>query len=502
MEAATASNPEEAQATVWGPAVSGLGGRAKAVLGAHTGATASGDEELAAVYCLRERGAAASEPLAFVVLLAWSGDVAGGAPARRSEALIVAMAESVAANVPLYLLCAVPGEDPAEELLRECARLRVSLLLTGASYRSDVVTISRAGLRPGEGPSDVTVARCPSFKPGVSISGMTRARVNAWRGDVEVAFLPDLGSDRSRRPVQVAIQLLSASRVTGSERRLHSQVRSLIGKASEDVAGKPEQEAAVKTFRDEVESMWPAEAYATLGNDAGEVPLPVNRHETYNLLLLLRERAGGYDVLLSNHSPLRPSPLSDWNTMLLPAFKDVRALLEHLRDDVMRQVQERAEDFERAAHAQAFEQAVGRILADDGGHGDDLWADEIREVATRKIRKISPTTGAVTEFDYRFVTLLPLIDRATAKPADEDDFERGGATAALPPPDHRVAQRPRHGGSARRRAGRPSRPLARRAGSRRLRPAMGPQGRVEHRRGRGAAPPSAASGAGSDLVSA
>jgi hypothetical protein len=89
-------------------------------------------------------------------------------------------------------------------------------------------------------------------------------------------------------------------------------------------------------------------------------------------------------------------------------------------------VQERAEDFERAAHAHAFERAVEWILAGDSGHGDELWADQLREVATRKIRKISPTTGAVTEFDYHLVTLLPLIDQANAQRADEEDRSEEG----------------------------------------------------------------------------
>ena len=238
-------------------------------------------------------------------------------------------------------------------------------------------------------------------------------------------------------------------------------MRSLIGKASEDVAGKPEQEAAVKTFRDEVESMSPAEAYATLGNDAGEVPLPVNRHETYNLLLLLRERAGGYDVLLSNHLPLRPSPLSDWNTMLLPAFKDVRALLEHLRDDVMRQVQERAEDFERAAHAQAFEQAIeqdprrrrrtrrrplgrrdtrGRHAEDPQDLANDWSRDRVRLPLRHPVAADQPRHRKAGRRGH--------------------SSEEGRRRLCRQGPDHRVAQRPRHGGSARRRAGRPSRALS------------------------------------------
>jgi hypothetical protein len=416
-------DPAAAQAVVWEPAIEKLSGHETIALGAHAGAEAG--EEAAAVFCLREEGASRPDPLALVVLVAWSGKVAAGAPARRTEALIGTMAKSVASHAPLHLICAVPDRDLSDDLVRECARLRVSLLLAGASRRTDIAAVSRARLQPGEAPSEATVVRCPTFKAGAATAGMARVRVNTWRGDAEIAFLADAGPDRPRQPVQVLSQLLSASRVPSSERRLGSQVSLLLERAGEEAEDEA-REKEVAGFREEVDARWEKHGYATLGNDAGRVPMIENRHTSYNLLLLLRERNGGYDVLLSNHSPLRPSPLSDWSTLLLPAFKDARTLLEHLRDDVMRQVQERAEDFERAAHAHAFERAVEWILADDSGHGDELWADQLREVATRKIRKISPTTGAVTEFDYRLVTLLPLIDQATAKRADEEDQSEEG----------------------------------------------------------------------------
>jgi len=414
-------DPAAAQAAVWEPVLGKLTDHDTTSIGAHAGAAAG--DETAAVFRLREEGAA-SDPLA-LVLLAWAGEVAAGAPARRTQALITTMAESVASHAPLHLICAVSGRDLSDDLIRECARLRVSLLLAGARDRTDIATVSRARLRPGEAPSEVTVVRCPTFKAGVATAGMARLRVNAWRGDAEIAFLADAGSDRPRPPVQVLSQLLSASRLPSSERRLHSQVESLLERAGKE-AEDEKQKKAVAQFRGEVDERWEQDGYATLGNDAGRVPMTENRHTSYNLLLLLRERDGGYDILLSNHSPLRPSPLSDWSTLLLPAFKDARTLLEHLRDDVMRQVQERAEDFERAAQAHAFERAVESILADDSGNGDELWADQLREVAMRKIRKVSPTTGAVTEFDYRLVTLLPLIDQANAKRADEDDQSEEG----------------------------------------------------------------------------
>ena len=87
----------------------------------------------------------------------------------------------------------------------------------------------------------------------------------------------------------------------------------------------------------------------------------------------------------------------------------------------MRQAIEQANDTARAVRAQQFEEAVEEILDNDGHEQDRVWEDQLREIETRKIRKISPSTGTVTEYEYRLVTLIPLVDRRIA----EDD-ERVG----------------------------------------------------------------------------
>jgi hypothetical protein len=366
------------------------------------------------------------EAFAHLVILGWSDGLGarGGFGAEESERLLQALTESDAAkNAPLHVVLVTAGDEDPGGLLRECERLRVSLVLANAERGTSLVTSSRAGQQPGQGPTSVSVARCPDFKAGTAASGMARVRLDLWRGEAEVAVRRDLGSDLDPPPVQVACPLLSASRVASSERRLRSRVDRLLG-----VAAKSADEtelSRIERFEQDLKADWKESGYVTLCTEAGQVPLPVTRHTRYELLLVVRERDDGYDIMMSHHSPLRASLLADWNTLLLPAFKDVRALLEHLRDDVLRQAQERAEDFERLAHARAFEQAVERILDDeDAGQGDELWADEVRAVAERKIRKISPTTGAVTEFDYRLVTLLPLVDRTTAEPEDDGDDQR------------------------------------------------------------------------------
>jgi hypothetical protein len=383
-------------------------------------------EELAAVYGVllsnegeEPRDRTLSDVYAHVVVLGWQNGLnAGdsGVSAKRSEALLRTLTESTPArNTPLYVLVVLADAADPVPLLPECERLRVSLVLAGAERGTDLLTTSRASQVQGQGPASTAVARCPDFRAGTPTSGMARVKLDLWRGAAELAVHRDLDSGPAPAPVQVSCPLLSASRVASSERRLRSRVDRLLLAA----ARRSDGATGLRAFEDSVETGWRTDGYVTLCNEAGQVPLPVTRHTRYELLVVVRERGAGYDVMLSHHSPLRPSPLSDWNTLLLPAFKNVRALLEHLRDDVLRQAQERAEDFDRLAYARAFEGAVERILDDEeGGNGDELWASEVRAVAERKIRKVSPTTGAVTEFDYRLVTLLPLVDRATAEGSD------------------------------------------------------------------------------------
>jgi hypothetical protein len=305
--------------------------------------------------------------------------------------------------------------------LAHCRDIRMSMVLHAQMHRREVTTISNISLAPGESPAELSIIACPSFAHAAGTSGMARLRINMWKGEAEVAFSYDMESDAQDRPIQIVRPLLSASRVAPAERRLYDTVRALLDRAQ---TGSSPAVAGLAEFREHVEKSWAETGYVSLCNADGSLPdLPAARRTTYNLLLLLRERAsGGYDILLSRHTPLRASQLGDWDTLLMPAFKDVRYLLEHLRDDVLRQVVDQAEDLELAAHVRAFEEATGRILGNTDT--EDIWADQLREVASVTKRKISPTNGCVTDYEYHLVTLLPLIRRP--EPDSGTDADRQG----------------------------------------------------------------------------
>jgi|GEM_PF-2517593 len=431
LEPAPGAEPldSEIATRVWDATFERIASRTRAILDVREEAHATAGD-VAAVFVVKPPldDPRPELPLAVLAVVGVLGDEDGAS----IERLLDRLTGTIARNVPLHVIAVGSRAEVEPALMARCKRLRIGLVLTAAGEEEDVVTLSRTTIESGQSSTEVALVRCPAFKSGVGTPGLTRVRVDMFRGEAAIAFHHDLGSDRSHEPIQVMRPLPTVSRVSNSERRLYSRVRQLLRPA---LAAEPETASPgpLQRFSAHVEQTWTDSGYAALCDDDGAVPLGKTRHASYNLLLLLRERNGGYDMLLSNHSPMRRSPLSDWNVLLLPAFSGVRGLLEHLRDDVVRQVTERAEDYERAAHAESFERAVNRILSDREQFGDDLWADKLREVATRKIRKISPTTGAVTEFTYHLVTLLPLIERRVTTPIETS----GGADQAAQRNDER-----------------------------------------------------------------
>jgi hypothetical protein len=416
-----------------------------------------------------------SSPLAFIAVIGFDSNDArhhnehirdhgqiGVAQLGASRRLVEALVSGVAVNTPLYVIgvahhTLLPGQDrvfsgpvdrdglancgvplecrPGEvsafcasnhvvaegtagwivnspEVLAHCRDVRMSLVLHADMRSREVVTLSSTPLVPGGRPSELSIVACPSFAGGAHAAGMVRLRLNLWKGEAEVAFSYGADSDGQDRAIQIIRPLVSASRISTAERRLYDTVGRMIERTARTAS--PAGAESLAGFKDHVERMWEDTGYVALCEKDGSLPgaLQVTRRTSYFLLLLLRERPdGGHDLLLSNHTPLQATPLGSWGTLLLPAFRNVRTLLEHLRADVLRQVVDQAQDLEKAAHVRAFEAAVGRILDDAGSVEEEVWADQLCEVTAFTRTKISPVTGCVTEYTYHLVTLLPFVRR-------------------------------------------------------------------------------------------
>jgi len=404
------------------------------------GASTSQPDLVASVHHVRDSLDDLASPLAYLAVIGFY-PLEGSTAQRieqfdRCERLIRALALGVARNTPLYVIAVtrqqlfqdgqrVDGQGDASDFVHHLQRCRVSMLLHHGGDQPGVTTLSTVPTDPYGYKNELTLIGCPTFRRGSGTPGLARLRVNAHKGEVEIAFRYDMGSDREpTKPVQVVRPLDSASRVSSAERRLYSKVRDLVKATAADGADAD----ALDRYRRHFEDTWETHGYVPLCMpDGGSLGMTATREAEYRLLLLLRQSDdGSYDMLLNHHTPLTPSPIAEWDTLLLPAFMRAQSLLEHLRDDVVRQAGERAEDLEQAERARALEAAVEAILKDTGG--DDLWGDQIDEIASQTIRKISPTTGYVTDYKYRLVKVLPLVDRRARIFAGSEDGSTNNAT--------------------------------------------------------------------------
>jgi hypothetical protein len=429
---AEASAPAGIATELWSAALKGAGDRyarkrwmsvAAGECRGHSGGegTPPGTHDVAAVFGMY-RG---REIDAYVVVVGLNPVFDDGRRGRRDcgvTRLVRALATRGGQSAPVYLLCVTPrdlldGSTPgAAPFRRFLAGLRPSLVLHAGSAVSGLVRLSATDLRDEERRShELSLVSCPTSKAGEGTPGMARLRLDIDNCAATVAFRLDLGSDRMPiRPIQVLQPLESVSRVSGAEQKLYGRVCCLLDDA-ERHEGLPA--ASVESFRSHVTRTWEADGYVPLCDEDGALPdIPATRHSGYRLLLLLREAPdGGYDVLLSNHTPLSRPVVARWDTLLLPAFKQPKALLERLRDDVLRQAVTQAEDLERADRARSFEEAVASMLEGDDAN---IWAEEVSPLASFTTRKISPTDGRVTEYTYELVTLLPLVNRDRERESD------------------------------------------------------------------------------------
>jgi hypothetical protein len=313
----------------------------------------------------------------------------------------------------------------ASGFLSHCQQVRASLVLHGNMHQRAVTALVSMPLAAGQPATELTVLGAPAFAAERPASGMARISLDLWKGRAEIAFHYDTAPDGGPpgNPIQIIRPLVSASRVSSSERRLYTKVAGLVANALN--TGSSEDRAKVQAFASYVAKVWQSDGYAPVSMDDGTFPPlgDATRQNRYYLLLLLRETDGGnYEMLLNRHNPLSPSEVAEWDTLLMPAFRNVRDLMQRLHLDVVRQVVTQAEDIKRARSAKTFDDAVEMIQEGGGNLADDIWLSKIRELDTVHRKKISPTTGEITDYEYRLVVLTPFIrDRQSVNLDQEPD---------------------------------------------------------------------------------
>jgi hypothetical protein len=314
----------------------------------------------------------------------------------------------------------------ASGLLEQCRRLRVSLLVQAHMHERQVLDLTSTPLDPSRVGGDLTVLSAPTLQRGRPVSGMARVRLDLAQGSMELAVDYARGPDGAPGvPVQTTRKLTSASRISVGERRLYDAASRVIEQAIDPVDGPAQDDRSghAQSYRDHVVATWRTDGCVPLGLADGQLPqvTDAERQARYNLLLLLRRRQGRYEVLLSRHTPLKPTEVGAWDTLLMPAFTDARALLEHLYDDVVRLLASRTTDMAKAASGREFVGAVRQILATQE-RGGGLWTEEMRELDQLVSRKLSPTTGQVTVTEYHLMVLLPLVQETRAKESERSSY--------------------------------------------------------------------------------
>lgn len=303
------------------------------------------------------------------------------------------------------------GTSNATGLIEFCDEVRASLVVHSNMHERVVTTLASRPLVAGQPARELTVVAAPSIAAGRPTSGMARLMLNLWKGQAEITFYHDTAPDGGTpsSPVQIVSRLISASRVSTSERRLYSRMSELVAHA---LTHSSDDAAEIRAFADYAASTWEDHGYVPSTFRDGHSPSlgKPTRFNRYYLLLLLRETLpGNYEILMSRHNPLRPSEFAEWDTLLMPAFSSVRDLMARLHSDVIRQVVTQAEDIDRAAGARSLDAAVELIQGGGGNLQDDIWLDKIRELGTINKIKVSPTTGQITDYEYRLVVLTPFV---------------------------------------------------------------------------------------------
>jgi len=306
---------------------------------------------------------------------------------------------------------ALGGTSNATGLLGFCDQVRASLVLHSNMHQRVATTLVSRPLVAGQPARELAVVAAPAIATGRPTSGMARLRLNLWKGQAEITFYHDTAPDGGTpsNPIQIVSPLISASRVSTSERRLYNRMSGLVARALADGLG---DAGEIHDFADYAATVWEDHGYVPSTFADGQPPSlgTATRFNRYYILLLLRETVGGnYEILLSRHNPLRPNEFAEWDTLLMPAFSSVRDLMTRLHGDVIRQVVMQAEDMDRASSARSLDTAVELIQRGGGNLQDDIWLDKIRDLGTINKVKVSPTTGQITDYEYRLVVLTPFV---------------------------------------------------------------------------------------------
>lgn len=336
-------------------------------------------------------------------------------------------------------------------IIQFCHEHRVSALLHGHMHQEQVLWVNRQSFDTRQFDETLAVIACPSFKRGQEplhkrpmIEGMVRLRLRPADNAIEIAYSGNAANKDAgavtppRAGMQVLAPLLSASRVSDGERRLYQDVRKIIASElsslrEKGVANSEPSISALSDFDKSVVAFYREHGYARVtpgpelrgelgSSNAASIFERPRKLKRYNFLLLLRERGDCVEILLNNHRPLRHPRIANWDTLLMPAFRSVDDLLDHLGNDVAR-LHEGAISVRAAQNVQNITSKIRQLVDKADKQLAAVWENEIDQLESRPLTKVSPTDGTITQYQYTLVSLRPFTTGLS-----ELEFE-----ASLPP---------------------------------------------------------------------
>ena len=316
-------------------------------------------------------------------------------------------------------------------VIEELSRSRISLATHGHMHESIIQRVAywdfsrRSGRKKGAPPPLLHVVGCPSLYRSEgdddhALGGGLILDIDLDRGTSRVDVLDN--SFEEMTSTTVVFPLVSASRVSPAEMRVYKRLCEWT-ESKNPSDGFPFVSKALPEksilFKHAREMMWSEYGYALLGsipklpsrNDQlqknmeeilkGGVDLPVDKNDpnipekSYRLLIALMydENQEPY-ILLNNQIPLRETSYGAWDSLLLPAFKNINELLKNLRNDlnrihdnlVIQEISETSEDHKRFS-------GVKKALSSLPSTTDRALQDELIDFGSREFYKFSPVDG-------------------------------------------------------------------------------------------------------------
>jgi hypothetical protein len=294
------------------------------------------------------------------------------------------------------------------EAMQDCC---VSLVVHGHMHKEAVQQVSYLPLKPGREPRMFSIVSCPSYGDE---KGAALLAFDIYTGQASAQIiLPE-----KEKSVGATVAMHSASRIPSREMRLYSELRQWLS-ADSNLPSKRHRSllpkadpARVGAFQNAVTARWDNCGYVQVSSIPGEkIEFPVSadkvmRSKKYFLLVLLKRDGSTVYILLNNHVPLRTSDFSSWDTLLFPAFQDLREEIEHTKRDLVRSVEhlslQRNTEFKKKIE---LKKGLIEKLAEIPREEWEQYESEFRLLGQNEFVKFSPTDGQPQRYEYNLVSL-------------------------------------------------------------------------------------------------